>query len=175
MLTTHVENLSVADLKSQRTEIADALAANNDVERKELAARYVQARLDAKLRDEKLAEQAKTIEMITAGNGVLDGRVTELLQLCKAHREIAEENAASRDEMQKTFRESVERYERDLQQLHELLESTKRELGAELKAESDRSARLKLAAARMHAAGAAAAKALNDALSAQAIEAADQV
>ncbi len=57
-----VENMSADELKTGQAEIVKALDGNA-----ELAARYVQARLDAKIRDEKLAEQAKTLEALQVG------------------------------------------------------------------------------------------------------------
>lgn len=53
-----IENLSVAELKARRSELATAIA-NEPVQ--EIASRYIQARTDAKARDEKLAEQGKAI------------------------------------------------------------------------------------------------------------------
>lgn len=59
MTLIEIENLSFADLKKQRAElITEAAKATAE----ELAARYVDARTDAKQRDEKLAEQGKRID-----------------------------------------------------------------------------------------------------------------
>lgn len=56
-----IENLSATEIKEQRAQlIEDAKAAPVD----QLASRYMQARLDAKTRDEKLAEQGKTITLL---------------------------------------------------------------------------------------------------------------
>lgn len=55
-----VENLSFAELKANRKKILKDLA---DVSAEDLAARYLQARTDAKQRDEKMLQQG---EMITA-------------------------------------------------------------------------------------------------------------
>jgi len=53
-----IENLSAAELKSQRSELVAEAA---KVDAAELADRYVQSRTDAKLRDEKMAEQGQAI------------------------------------------------------------------------------------------------------------------
>lgn len=58
MTLTEIENLSAAELKSRKDEL---VAAASQADPAELAVRYVQARTDASLRDEKLSEQGKTI------------------------------------------------------------------------------------------------------------------
>ncbi len=60
-----VENMSAAELGEQYGAIVSALL--DGPPPGDLAARYVQARLDAKLRDEKLGEQAKTLEALQTG------------------------------------------------------------------------------------------------------------
>ena len=58
MTSTDIENLSFAEIKEQRDSLVDeASKAPTD----ELARKYVRARMDAVQRDEKLAEQGKTI------------------------------------------------------------------------------------------------------------------
>lgn len=58
MTLNDIENATAADIKANRVELVEqAKSATVD----ELAMRYVQARLDAKMRDEKLAEQGATI------------------------------------------------------------------------------------------------------------------
>jgi hypothetical protein len=53
-----IENQTFAELKANRAKNLELLkSADHD----ELAARYLQARQDAKMRDEKLAEQGKLI------------------------------------------------------------------------------------------------------------------
>lgn len=56
MTITEVENMDAGTLKAKRAEAVEAVKGAP-----ELAARYVQARLDATTRDEKLGEQGKTI------------------------------------------------------------------------------------------------------------------
>lgn len=61
MTLIEIENLTFAQLKSRRDAvISDAKDAPLD----DLAARYIQARTDAVQRDEKLAEQGKTITVL---------------------------------------------------------------------------------------------------------------
>lgn len=59
MSIIEIENMTAAQLKERASELAEQV--NDD---QDLAIRYVQARLDAKLRDEKLAEQGKTIALL---------------------------------------------------------------------------------------------------------------
>ena len=56
MNITDVENMDAATLKSKKAEAIEAVK-----DAPELAPRYVQARLDATMRDVKLAEQGRTI------------------------------------------------------------------------------------------------------------------
>lgn len=70
-----IENLSAAELKSRRHELKAGLAsASHD----ELAGRYLQARTDASMRDEKLAEQGRTITTLNDAADAADGRITVL-------------------------------------------------------------------------------------------------
>lgn len=79
-----IENLSVEELKGRKAElIAEAAKAPPA----ELAARYVQARLDAKARDATLAEQGRTIATLNA-------------TLEKERQERADERQAAQQERQ---------------------------------------------------------------------------
>ena len=60
MTIQDIENLTFAELKASGKSIVLELGGN------ELAARYVQARTDARQRDEKLAEQGQTIANLNA-------------------------------------------------------------------------------------------------------------
>ena len=76
MTLAEIENLSFADLKAKRDELVEAAAgvpADKQPEQylHNLAARYVQARTDAKMRDEKLGDQAATIKALQDGMGAL--------------------------------------------------------------------------------------------------------
>lgn len=65
MTLADIENMPLADLKAKRDELAKSLG--DEIHPTEIAARYVQARADAKARDEKLAEQAGTLAALTQG------------------------------------------------------------------------------------------------------------
>jgi hypothetical protein len=67
-----VENLPAAELKTRKAELIEALGGG------ELAQRYVQARTDAKMRDEKLAEQGGMIAALTNGNAALEEKLQSL-------------------------------------------------------------------------------------------------
>lgn len=56
MKTTEVENMTLEDLKAQRNALPDEVRECED-----LAERYIQARLDAKQRDQRMAEQGEEI------------------------------------------------------------------------------------------------------------------
>lgn len=64
MKIEEIEGLPYSELRARHDEL---VAACKDVEPAVLAARYVQARTDATMRDGKLADQAKTIEALQTG------------------------------------------------------------------------------------------------------------
>lgn len=118
MTIQDVENMSAAELKERKAEIIKALALEDP---DALAARYVGARLDAKLRDEKLAEQAeslataaKTIDALTAGTDVVTEKNQSLaaeLEKCYARlRDNEEEHEAS---IRNKNAEMKERFDQD--------------------------------------------------------------
>lgn len=76
MTIQDVENLSAAELKADRNKIADLLGAELTAD--SLAGRYVQARYDAKARDEKLAEQGVMITVMQDGMAAAKAQI-ELL------------------------------------------------------------------------------------------------
>lgn len=76
MTFSEIENLTFAELKARRDEIAQAAFENEG--RDQLALRYVQARTDAKQRDEKLSEQGKMIDALSSGNAALLEKVATL-------------------------------------------------------------------------------------------------
>ena len=59
-----IEAMTVEELNSQKDELSTFAAT---CEPKQLAARYIKARLDAAIRDEKLSEQGVTITNLNAG------------------------------------------------------------------------------------------------------------
>ena len=82
MSLTEIENLAHAELKAQRDELVKAAA---KAPANELAARYVQARTDAKARDEKLAEQGRTINAL---NDACETAKEKLAQAREANSEL---------------------------------------------------------------------------------------
>lgn len=72
MNISDIENLSSAELKARRDEL---LAALKDAAPADVAARYLQARTDARLRDEKLAEQGATITALQSGLAAATERI----------------------------------------------------------------------------------------------------
>ena len=69
-----VENLSAADLKTRKKELLAAIKADAPAE---LADRYIQARTDAKVRDEAMAKQGKTIDSLQEGYAALTAQSKE--------------------------------------------------------------------------------------------------
>lgn len=84
-----VENLSAAELKEQRDSIVAELSGAEGIDREEIARRYVQARFDAKFRDEKLSEQGVTINSLNDSIGLHQREIARLegeLNQCKSER-----------------------------------------------------------------------------------------
>jgi len=149
MSLVEIENLSHADLKAQRDTLISAAAKAPAVE---LAARYVQARTDAKARDEKLAEQGATITALTVGNAAMQAKTSELqAAMANADREIA-------------FGQKC------LGEAQQALNAKEKELASE----TARANRLKAEAARNFSALSTAEKALKDAMAARELEAVDK-
>lgn len=153
MTIIEIENLTFDELKAQRGQLAAEL---KDLPADELAARYIQARTDAKQRDEKLAEQGQTIKTLNASvarmmhdSGAAEAAATALTRLHKAN--------------------SLE-----VSKQHSSLRAATKELGcqlaesqAEVATQTARAERLKTEALRNHSAITSAAKLLNDAISSQ--------
>lgn len=147
-----IENMTAADLKAQRAELAESLKAEPP---DDLADRYLQARHDAKQRDEKLAEQGRTITALQTGLAAAD----------KAGREVAQRFTEAKETIAVVQDAARETTQADKATIAALTES--------LKAQTERADRLKVVATRNHAAASASAKLLNDALAAEAVDAAD--
>lgn len=160
MQTSHIENLSSADLKDQRAEIVSALKASPP---DDLADRYVQARLDAKSRDDKLSEQGQTITTLNEALGLAKGEIERLCGELQAANSLRKSESEQAGNLIRSSAEIVENLRAEIAGLRHQLAS-----------ETARADRLKNAAGRMHAASAKAAQQLNEALSAQAIAAADE-
>lgn len=154
-----VKNMSFADLKAKRTEIIESLDApgsgTREVSFVELITAFVGALTDAKGRDEKLAEQGKTITALQDG-----------LEASKAFTKELSAEAEELTATLKTVRETA----------RETILADKTAIGAavaSLAKQTERADRLKAEALRNHAALSGAAKLVNDALAAQAVENAD--
>jgi len=147
-----IENMTADELKARSAELAEALNAEPPAD---LAARYVQARTDAKRRDEKLAEQGKTITALRTG---LDATTQKADEAMAAAQRLAERcdalaQAAEAAQVQRADETAA--------------------LGAKLAAETARANRLKTEAIRNNRALTTAAKVLNDAQAEQSIDNAD--
>jgi predicted transcriptional regulator len=142
MKISEIENLTFTELKSRHDEL---IAAMKDVATPELAARYVQARTDAKQRDEKMSEQGRTIKELQLA-----------LEATREREQAAVSQVANTSSENKTLGEKVTR------------------LTADVQTAQARADRLKTQALRNQAAVTSAAKLLNDAITAQDVEAADK-
>lgn len=132
MLLRDIENLSVEQLKQQSPallkkfesliETIKAAEGKMTAERLdqlsslELFERYLRARLDAKMRDEKLAEQGRTITILNTNAELLNS------ELAKAKAEIDEQAA------------TIEKIQTKREQLQDQLDAQVRGASAELKA-----------------------------------------
>lgn len=149
MNIAEIENLSFSELKAGGVNLVEAA---QKLPAEELAARYVQARTDAKQRDEKLAEQGETIRALHEGLGAGKEKVQSLnAELAKAR-----EESAAFSELLKQQRVECEGHM------------------AALKRERERSGRFKSLAAQHHQAVSQAARLLNDAIAAAAVDSADK-
>lgn len=107
-ITMHeIENLSAEDLKARRAEILESLKQHTA---EELAGRYLQARTDAKLRDEKLALQGEEIKqtntLLQSANaradalgGELDKAKLECAAVQRQYEAIVPERQALKDQL----------------------------------------------------------------------------
>lgn len=168
MTLTEIENLSFAELKEKRAELIVAATGAED-----LAARYVQARTDAKHRDEKLSEQGRTIDALTTGIEAAKEKEAQLAAVIEAakaeHQSFVQSEISAREAAGKEIADLNARLDAAATQYATSLA----ELTADLNAESARANRLKAEALRNSSAITSAAKALNDALAHQQIEDAD--
>lgn len=171
MQITDIENLSIAELKQRRDEM---IAAASEAPIKELAERYVQARTDAKQRDEKLAEQARTLDSLNSGIEAANVQIADLKQRLKDSddRNVANCKAALQDADQAAACLAK------ANQAHDDYANTAKQAIAELESalasERARAERLKSEAVRNHSALSQSARLINDAIAAQAIDIADQ-
>ncbi len=185
-----IENLTASELKDRKPELIEAakLASVDD-----LAARYVQARTDAKLRDESLAEQAKTLEALRTGLEAAKqqaeatgaelmkwtesaGQLGVALELAKAtllHQEetitTLKQDLATVQQQELISTTDWKRVSKEIGELDVVVLNTEKYRVAE----TERADRLKATATRHHHAVSSAAKLLNDALAAETIDNAD--
>lgn len=88
MTISEIENMDAATLKASKAAAVEAVKGAP-----ELATRYVQARLDATIRDEKLAEQGKTISALHDAAEASKTREAELeTQIQEARAELERES-----------------------------------------------------------------------------------
>ena len=149
MTLEQIENMSVAELKATRTELIEAA---RGLPPEDVAARYVQARTDAKARDETLAKQGRTITALQDGAAAAKQQVESLrADLNRQGQLLAVANEEST-----------------------ALRNLCDEQGEHLCTERARADRLKAVALRNHRAVSQAAKLLNEALADNAIDNADK-
>ena len=155
-----IENLTHAELKAQRDELVKAAAHEHVAD---LAARYVQARTDAKARDEKLAEQGATITALTAGNAAMQQKIADLdTRLVDVGNELLC-CAENHNRQASVWAEQRVGLDAEIAELQEKLAS-----------ETARANRLKAEAARNFAALSTAEKAVKDAMAARELEAVEK-
>lgn len=86
-----IEGLSLAELRARHDELVTTC---KDVKPAVLAARYVQARTDAAMRDESMAKQAETLEALQTGLKAADERVVAINATAKQRIEAVTESVA---------------------------------------------------------------------------------
>lgn len=160
MTLIEVENLSAAQLKERRAELIEAIKGADPVE---LATRFVDARHDAKLRDERLGEQGETINALKQGLGAATQRAAEQEGMLAAASKRIKDGDALMDQMTA-----------DLAAVKAEASKAIEGVKAALKAEQAKSARLTAQLRQREAAVNTAAKALNDAIAARLVETAEQ-
>lgn len=183
MTIQEIENLSLAELKQQQKELTEQL---KGVGIAELAGRYLQARIDAKMRDDKLSEQGKNISLMQDGMAAAKSQIellqsnlsdktaelatfkqqaNDLFEKCKAeHRDHCESTA-------KTHADTCAEHDKTIAELKEQLETALAEC-AQQKLRGDR---LRTQAVRNNSAINQAATYLNDAIAKQQVANADEV
>jgi hypothetical protein len=200
MTLIDIENLSHADIKARRDELAKAAEA---AAVPELALRYVKTLKSAKLRDEKLGEQGRTTNSLNDALGVAKQRVADLetavqqasAELLKRREEyVALESRASADaetataaladadsKWQRRVDVEIARAAEDMAAIKAFADVERKEIvdamrvvEQQLASEMARAERMKAQATRNNGAINAAATALNGAIAAQQIDNADQ-
>lgn len=94
MNITEIEGLPYSELRERHDEL---VAACKDMKPDVLAARYVQARTDAAMRDGKLGDQAKTIEALQSGLKAAEAHVEASKKAAQEQTAIVAETQAKLD------------------------------------------------------------------------------
>lgn len=123
-----IENLPFAELKARGIELIDA-AKTASID--ELASRYVQARTDAKQRDELLAEQAETLEALKTG---LSSTKSQMASVVEESIGAVESVQAKADQFKKVSDATIVELETQFKQVTENKEA---EQSVHVKCESD--------------------------------------
>lgn len=189
---TEIENMKLADMRERKEELVEAAKAFDPVV---LAKRYVQASIDAKVRDEKLGEQADTLEALQQGlesSKKLDGinaekiknQVHEIaglkndgVELSRAHDTRFNKAGAEAEQryrkLKKDYDDFKHKVNASIEEAAELHLSQTATLNGELGTAQRRSARLKIQAEKFTAAVSGIHKLSMDAMQSQAIDDAD--
>lgn len=162
MTLIDLENLSPAELKALTKEQTDAVAASPD----ELRARYLKTLIDAKTRDEKLAEQGKTIT-------TLQDAFEQLKAAAQADQLKLEGIGADLQKKLQTAEAAVSQQKTQAVAQAAKHAETLTAMQASLASETERAKRLKAQAVRHQSAVFACQKLLNEAVAAESIEQAD--
>jgi hypothetical protein len=152
-----IQNLSFAELKERRDELVK-LAGGGD-----LAARYIQALTDAKMRDEKLGEQGVTINRLNDALGMSAENVAKAQELIAKTTAALEQERADRAKECGCHAETCGKMQTDIN-----------ELGSKLAAETARANRLVHLSLRNEQAINGAAKLLQDAIALRMIDAVNE-
>lgn len=155
-----IENLSFAELKQRRDDLIESLKSQPPGV---LAARYLQARTDAKQRDEKLSEQGTTIN-----------NLNELVQTQSKTILAREEQLSSKDKAISKYVSELEAARKAHSDEVSVLNGQLKECRESLAAETARADRLKSEADRANKALTSAEKSLKDALAERELEATDK-
>ena len=171
MQIQEIENLSFADLKSRRDEL---IAAAAELPADELAKRFVRARIDAKLRDEKLAEQAATLESLNSGNAALQRELEESRKTAATFKRQVDDLASELHSVKEHHEAIKQESFVTLEKHRDEFAATTEKLATALDDQTQRCERLKAQATRNQHALTSAAKLLNDAIAAQQVDNADE-
>lgn len=171
MTLEEIENLTFEELKSRRAElVAEAAKAPA----KDVAERFVDARTDAKLRDQTQAKQGVTITALEQGAAAMTEKIAGLTtELNRATEDVAYRKKQLEDcivDAKAVEQSTAENHAKAVENLNGQIAK----LTENLNQQTARAERLKVQAEIHHQAVNAAAKYLNDAIAARGIENADK-